>query len=190
MATCLCTTAYADLFKCTAGKSVVYQEIPCSTGTEKAMDDTNRRMYQRETAEQTKVNEDNSKNAAREASALAEVRVGYADNGARRVSAENGMREYFNRILIDPTSVQFREVVTFIDVPGSKLRPGGSKSTPLVDVVCGQVNSKNRMGGYVGFKHFYWDSDSKKVYGLPEAGWEGMAAEMEALARSTCATLK
>lgn len=48
------------------------------------------------------------------------------------------------RELIDPGSVQYRNV---------KAYPGGR--------VCGELNSKNRMGGYVGFKNFiYSQADS------------------------------
>lgn len=41
--------------------------------------------------------------------------------------------------LIDPSSAQFRDV-RWND-----------------ETVCGEVNAKNRMGGYVGFKQFYAD---------------------------------
>ena len=43
--------------------------------------------------------------------------------------------------LLDPSSAQFRDV----DVFG--------------DAVCGQVNGKNRLGGYVGFRDFYVVND-------------------------------
>lgn len=41
--------------------------------------------------------------------------------------------------LIDPGSVQLRKVRT---------------STVSSDSICGEVNAKNRMGGYVGFRRF------------------------------------
>ena len=41
--------------------------------------------------------------------------------------------------LIDPSSVQYRNVVAYSE-----------------NVVCGEVNSKNRLGGYVGFKPFVY----------------------------------
>jgi hypothetical protein len=44
--------------------------------------------------------------------------------------------------LIDPSSAQFREVELGKD-----------------DLVCGQVNSKNRMGGYTGFRGFMVQGD-------------------------------
>lgn len=43
------------------------------------------------------------------------------------------------RQLIDPSSVQYREVVSYSE-----------------NVVCGEFNSKNRIGGYVGFKPFVY----------------------------------
>lgn len=42
----------------------------------------------------------------------------------------------------DPESAQFRNLRVI------------SAWTPSDTVVCGEVNGKNRMGGYVGFKHF------------------------------------
>ena len=47
------------------------------------------------------------------------------------------------RQLIDPTSAQYRDMTSFTE-----------------DVVCGSVNSKNRMGGYVGFRLFIYNGPS------------------------------
>lgn len=44
--------------------------------------------------------------------------------------------------LTDPESAQFRNIRVFSDW------------TPRQTAICGEVNAKNRMGGYVGFKHF------------------------------------
>ena len=49
------------------------------------------------------------------------------------------------------------------------------------------MNSKNRMGGYVGFRPFYWDSDEKKAVGPLDN--RDLGAIMEDLARRTCAGL-
>lgn len=43
------------------------------------------------------------------------------------------------KTLLDPSSAQFRNMHI------AKLKP----------IVCGEVNAKNRMGGYVGFKRFH-----------------------------------
>ncbi|WP_273690279.1 hypothetical protein [Ketogulonicigenium vulgare] len=47
--------------------------------------------------------------------------------------------------LIDPDSAQFREIVAYDAVMSD-----GSASR----FVCGQVNARNRMGGYAGFSYF------------------------------------
>lgn len=44
--------------------------------------------------------------------------------------------------LNDPEAAQFRNLRLF------------SNWTPRESVLCGEVNAKNRMGGYVGFRHF------------------------------------
>ena len=173
--------AFADLFKCTVGGKVQYQQTPCAGGEEKALDDSNRRMLQREREAKERL-------AKQEANALATKGAGGTGNeGERKARVEQAMRSYFEQTLIDPSSVQFRNLQVFLDVPGSKLRTSGSKSGPLVDVVCGEMNSKNRMGGYVGFKHFYWDSDEKKAVGPLDD--RQLGAIMEDLARRTCAKL-
>lgn len=50
----------------------------------------------------------------------------------------NKVRETMN----DPESARFRNLRVI------------SAWTPRETVVCGEVNGKNRMGGYVGFRHF------------------------------------
>lgn len=49
--------------------------------------------------------------------------------------------------MIDPSSVQYRNVRTVRQIVGGK----------PVTIVCGEVNSKNRMGGYVGFAKFAYE---------------------------------
>lgn len=178
--TLIAPSAHADLFKCTANGKVQYQQTPCTTGEEKALDDSTRRMKQREREERERI-------AKRESEALLKGGSVGGDEGERKSRAEQAMRSYFDGILIDPSSAQFRNIQVFLDVPGSTLRTTGSKTTPLVDVVCGEVNSKNRMGGYVGFRYFYWDSDSKKVFGASDV--KGLDSIMEDIARRTCSRL-
>ena len=50
--------------------------------------------------------------------------------------------------LIDPDSAVFRDVKYVRETKG----------------LCGQVNSKNSTGGYVGFHDFYVDADGKVVF--------------------------
>ena len=173
--------ALADLYKCTVNGKVQYQQMACSAGEEKALDDSSRRMRQRERdAKEQLANAE--KNALNEKSGAVPK-----DDADRRIKAEKAMRSYFDQTLIDPSSAQYRNIKIYLDVPGSKLRKSGSKSTPLVDVVCGEVNSKNRMGGYVGYRQFYWDSDEKKAVGPNDD--KDFGPIMQALATSTCADL-
>lgn len=176
------TPAFADTFKCTVGGKVQYQQMPCADGQEKVLDDSNRRMLQREREAKERLTK-------QEGEALtAKGGAGAGNEGERHAKADQAMRSYFEQTLIDPSSVQFRNLRVFLDVPGSKLRKSGSKTTPLVDVVCGEVNSKNRMGGYVGFRHFYWDSDERKAVGPLDD--REMGAILEGVAQRTCAGLR
>lgn len=52
-------------------------------------------------------------------------------------SAEQRAREIMRSVLVDPESAQFHSLVVAAD---------GS--------ICGEMNSRNRMGGYVGFRRF------------------------------------
>lgn len=47
--------------------------------------------------------------------------------------------------LIDPTSAQYRNV------------------NKRDDIVCGEVNAKNRMGGYAGFVRFFVDGSTAEI---------------------------
>ena len=53
--------------------------------------------------------------------------------------AESAFRERLKRELVDPDSAQFRE----------------TELSPNFDCLQGEVNSRNRMGGCVGFKKFF-----------------------------------
>ena len=173
--------ALADLYKCTVAGKVQYQQMPCAAGEEKALDDSNRRMRQKEKDAQERL-------AKAEKSAAAEQSGAPMDDAERKTKAEQAMRAYFDGTLVDPSSAQFRNVKVYLNVPGSKLRTAGSKTTPLVDVVCGEVNSKNRMGGYVGVRQFYWDSDEKKVVGPSDD--KDFGPILQSLATRTCAGLE
>jgi hypothetical protein len=59
-------------------------------------------------------------------------------------------KEHVRRMLIDPESAQFRDV-----------RQNGPYT-------CGEVNSKNRMGGYTGFRKFFGGSNSARI----DPDWE------------------
>ena len=63
--------------------------------------------------------------------------------------------------LIDPKSADFRNILV-------------SKS----GVVCGEVNSKNRFGGYVGFRAFFYDTATKDAEIDPNENLSPAAREM------------
>lgn len=52
--------------------------------------------------------------------------------------------------LVDPSSAEFRNLRVV------KGRKG-------IDMVCGEVNAKNKLGGYVGFKDFYFEDEENGV---------------------------
>ena len=116
-----------------------------------------------------------SKKAAEESAKNAEE--------AEKKAAEQDMRVYFNKLLVDPGSVQFRDLKIYLNVPTPKLRTAG---TGEVNVVCGEYNSKNRLGGYVGFKYFYWDSEKKEAF---QSSDSLLGPMMEEIALKTCASL-
>lgn len=88
---------------------------------------------------------------------------------ALALTALSGCQEYDPRffaatqnvknLLLDPKSAEFRN-----------LRVSHS------DYVCGEVNSKNRMGGYVGFVRFY--AKSEEVVIEDETSYVGPNAEL------------
>lgn len=67
-------------------------------------------------------------------------------------SAVDQAQEMAAHDLADPASAQFREVAA---IPG--------------DCVAGELNAKNRMGGYTGFRKFVVDLKKKEVAITPDA---------------------
>jgi hypothetical protein len=59
-------------------------------------------------------------------------------------------REAVKSLLTDPSSAQFRNL---------RFHPARGQARHL----CGEVNAKNRMGGYVGFQAFSFDLVSKEA---------------------------
>jgi hypothetical protein len=68
--------------------------------------------------------------------------------------AERG-RAAIRNLLLDPASAQFRTL----------------HSGP--NLVCGKVNAKNRMGGYVGFRDFGYLREGSEIHTYLEGGTEG-----------------
>lgn len=76
-------------------------------------------------------------------------------------------KEAMARKLNDPTSAQWRDLFTV-------------KTPDLGEVVCGMVNSKNRMGGYVGFTGFIYEKNIRRATmmfsGREDPDYSGAAA--------------
>lgn len=123
---------------------------------------------------------------ARQAEAEAMEKKLADEVSAKKANAEQSMKAVFDKMLVDPGSAQFRSIKVFLDVPTSKIRVSGSIS-PTTNVVCGEFNSKNRMGGYTGFKYFYWDSDKNEVFGAVDDSTLGPI--MQDVAKKTCDSL-
>ena len=65
--------------------------------------------------------------------------------------------------LNDPESARFRNV---------------HASKTYDDVICGEVNWKNDLGGYVGYQPFWVDSKEKKSAIAPSASYEAWATAL------------
>lgn len=93
---------------------------------------------------------------AKIAAKQAEERKKAMEAQQRQMQAEKEEAEVIERaktemanVLKDPDSAQYRNITV------------GQKSKDKAKYVCGQVNSKNAMGGYVGYKDFvYVDGDT------------------------------
>lgn len=64
-------------------------------------------------------------------------------------------QELVARTFVDPASAQFRDVKSHVNRIG-------------IEAVCGEVNGRNRFGGYAGFRKFYVSGGS--AFLEPEAG--------------------
>lgn len=76
--------------------------------------------------------------------AHAQTVVDGSENGIPAENMKSAIAE-ITKELSDPMSAQMRGVIY---IHPSENRP---------DVVCGFINAKNKFGGYVGFKPFYYD---------------------------------
>lgn len=74
------------------------------------------------------------------------------DKVAKFVSAA---KEQAARDLIDPSSAQFRDL---------EVREWVGAENKKHLALCGQINAKNRMGGYVGFRIFSASEKSATIY--------------------------
>lgn len=75
------------------------------------------------------------------------------------IKAQNQIKEFMK----DPDSTQFRNVKEIVNTQGSK-------------VLCGQINSKNSYGGYVGFKPFSYSNDGLNIIDMNRPSYEQIIA--------------
>lgn len=81
--------------------------------------------------------------------------IAAANIGPSPANYEQLIKGYFSQRLVDPASAMYG---TMTPPQRGSLRPllaGGTSTAPIIGyVVCGTLNSKNRMGGYAGAKPF------------------------------------
>jgi len=78
-------------------------------------------------------------------------------------------RTWLEDSLIDYESARFRDVRVVL------LSPNRRDRSQIVLAVCGQANARNRMGGYNGYKDFYFSSAMDAIRGRQ---FEGFASEV------------
>jgi hypothetical protein len=65
-------------------------------------------------------------------------------------AAERAVQAYFQTKLMDPTEPLYR-----FPLPPTLSAVGMLKTRQVGWMICGEINSKNRMGGYAGFERFF-----------------------------------
>jgi hypothetical protein len=72
-------------------------------------------------------------------------------------AAQAAVKAYFDKTLIDPTSPLYRfPLPPVLGAVGGRGLPGVSLNKRRAGwFMCGEINSKNRMGGYTGFGRFF-----------------------------------
>ena len=72
--------------------------------------------------------------------------------------------------LADPASAQFRETVVAKAKRDISVLPGGPVIKQGASYVCGQMNAKNHLGAYTGFKGFIVEPATETVFAEPNDG--------------------
>lgn len=91
------------------------------------------------------------------------------------VMLERSAREAVKAELSDPASAQFRDMHTYkLSFSSTDVTP---PMTPGGNSVCGAFNARNRLGGYVGFRHFIFDATSGAVIIEPDPFTSAMDIE-------------
>jgi hypothetical protein len=140
------------VYRCVVSGQTVFQDSPCLGSLGTNAEEINRRSKQQQ-----------SENERILQNSLAETSMRPAERSQRAATAEVQARAAVVDRLLDPKSAELRKVTTYAGVGSHKVYAKSFTGPPVIDVVCGEVNSKNRMGGYVGFKPFYWTSNDGKV---------------------------
>lgn len=81
-------------------------------------------------------------------------------------NTEERGKELVSREFLDPSSAQFRDLKVGRVENGNALP--NFQATSGGKVLCGDVNAKNRLGGYVGFRPFIVDINSGRVELAPQ----------------------
>lgn len=74
-------------------------------------------------------------------------------------------RSWLEGSLVDYESARFRDVRVVL------LSPNRRDRSQIVLAVCGQANARNRMGGYNGYKDFYFSSAMDTIRGRQFGGF-------------------
>lgn len=139
------------IYRCEVKGQTIFQDSACIGSLGTHAKDFNRRAKRQELE-----NEQILQNSLRETTMRPEERTQRASN------SEKQARAAVVEFMIDPNSSELRKIKTYAGIRIQKIYPSDA-SISLTDLVCGEVNSKNRMGGYVGFKPFFWTSHDKKL---------------------------
>ena len=164
------------VYRCTVNGKLVFQDSACSNSLGTVAEDVQRR------AKQSEIEKENFlKHSLAENSMTSEERL------TRPKVLEAKAKAAVTERMIDPKSTEFRNVKVHMNVTSRTFYGADNASgPPVIDVVCGEVNSKNKFGGYVGFKPFRWANDGK--LGLPEA--DKFESVLNALISQSCARLE
>lgn len=96
-------------------------------------------------------------NKIAETQKLEELRIAEAQQQAEktRIAAVTALRAKVLASLKDPASAQWQNEIV----------------SPDKNTICGEVNAKNSMGGYVGFKHYISNQSGYLVQGASFGTW-------------------
>lgn len=162
--------------RCTVNGQTVFQDSPCQGSLGTHAEEFNKRARQQELENERYLQ-----------GSLAESSMGAEERSQRAGRSEAAAIKAVIDRMIDPKSADLRNIKTYAGVGFHKVFTKNVVGPPVIDVVCGEVNSKNRMGGYVGFKPFYWTSHNNTVV---MAGSDKLEDVMNSVINQTCTGLR